>query len=170
VIGGRASRVVLRLIVGTLLCLTWPVPTLQAATTVRVGTYTNEPLVFRDAKGVHQEAGVITVCPAGSLSSNTYTILEERLAQIREARPRVIVFDLKDLTYISSAGVRIFVMVKKALKATGGTVALTNLQPQIRKVFEIIQPLPSLNIFESVEELDRYLAAMQRKVREGEAE
>jgi hypothetical protein len=49
-------------------------------------------------------------------------------------------------------------------------VALTNLQPQIRKVFEIIQALPSLNIFESVEELDRYLAAMQRKVREGEAE
>jgi ABC-type proline/glycine betaine transport system permease subunit len=45
----------------------------------------------------------------------------------------------------------------------------TTLQPQIRKVFEIIQALPSLNIFESVAELDRYLAAMQRKVREGEA-
>lgn len=117
-----------------------------------------------------REAGVITVCPAGSLDSNTYTILEERLAQIRETRPRAIVFDLKDLTYISSAGVRVFVIIFKAMKATGGTVALTNLQPQIRKVFEIIQALPSLNIFESVEELDRYLAAMQRKVREGEVE
>ena len=117
-----------------------------------------------------REAAVITVCPAGSLDSSTYTILEERLAQIREARPRAIVFDLKDLTYISSAGVRVFVIIFKAMKATGGTVALTNLQPQIRKVFEIIQALPSLNIFESVEELDRYLAAMQRKVREGEAE
>lgn len=117
-----------------------------------------------------QEAGVITVCPAGSLDSNTYTILEERLAQIRETRPRAIVFDLKDLTYISSAGVRVFVIIFKAMKATGGTVALTNLQPQIRKVFEIIQALPSLNIFESVEEMDRYLAAMQRKVREGEVE
>ena len=115
-----------------------------------------------------REAGVITVCPAGSLDSNTYMILEERLAQIRQARPRTIVFDLKDLTYISSAGVRVFVVVKKALKATGGTVALTNLQPQIRKVFEIIQALPSMNIFESVEELDRYLAAIQRKEQDGE--
>jgi anti-sigma B factor antagonist len=115
-----------------------------------------------------REAGVITVCPAGSLDSNTYMILEERLAQIRQARPRAIVFDLKDLTYISSAGVRVFVMVKKALKATDGTVALTNLQPQIRKVFEIIQAMPSMNIFESVEELDRYLAAMQRKVQDGD--
>ena len=77
-------------------------------------------------------------------------------------------FDLKDLTYISSAGVRVFVVVKKALKATGGTVALTNLQPQIRKVFEIIQALPSMNLFESVEELDRYLAAIQRKEKDGE--
>ena len=54
VIGGRACRLVLGLIAGTLLSLACPVPTLQAATTVRVGTYTNEPLVFRDSKGVHQ--------------------------------------------------------------------------------------------------------------------
>jgi sigma-B regulation protein RsbU (phosphoserine phosphatase) len=45
---------VLGLIAGTLLSLACPVPTLQAATTVRVGTYTNEPLIFRDSKGVHQ--------------------------------------------------------------------------------------------------------------------
>ena len=45
-----------------------------------------------------------------------------------------------------------------------------NLQPQIRKVFDIIQALPSLNVFESVEELDQYLAEMQRKVREGKDE
>ena len=117
-----------------------------------------------------REAGVVTVFPAGSLDSNTYTILEDRLALIKKGNPRAIVFDLKDLTYISSAGVRVFVGIKKAMKATGGTVALANLQPQIRKVFEIIQALPSVNIFESVEELDQYLAEMQRKVRAGENE
>ena len=117
-----------------------------------------------------REAGVVTVCPAGSLDSNTCPILEVRLALLRKGNPRAIVFDLKDLTYISSAGVRVFVAVKKAMKATGGTVALTNLQPQIRKVFDIIQALPSLNVFESVEELDQYLAEMQRKVREGKDE
>ena len=34
-----------------------------------------------------REAGVITVCPAGSLDSNTYTILEERLAQAAQKGP-----------------------------------------------------------------------------------
>jgi anti-sigma B factor antagonist len=113
-----------------------------------------------------REVGVVIVCPAGSLDSNTYTILEDRLSAIRKRSPRAIIFDLKDLTYISSAGVRVFLALRKAMKTTGGTVALTNLQPQIRKVFEIIQALPSLNVFESLEELDRYLAAIQRKVRE----
>jgi anti-anti-sigma factor len=114
-----------------------------------------------------REAGVVTVCPAGSLDSNTYQILEDRLALIRKANPRTIIFDLKDLTYISSAGVRVFVGIRKAMKTTGGTVALANLQPQIRKVFDLIQALPSLNVFESVEELDRYLTKMQQKVKEG---
>ena len=114
-----------------------------------------------------REAGVVTVFAAGSLDSNTFTVLEDRLTLIRKSNPRAIIFDLKDLTYISSAGVRVFVGLRKAMKATGGTVALTNLQPQIRKVFDIIQALPSLNVFESVEELDRYLAKMQQKVQEG---
>jgi anti-anti-sigma regulatory factor len=49
-------------------------------------------------------------------------------------------------------------------------MVLTNVPPQIRKVFEIIQALPSLNVFESVEELDRYLTGIQHKIREeGEA-
>jgi anti-sigma B factor antagonist len=41
---------------------------------------------------------------------------------------------------------------------------MTNLQPQIRKVFEIIMALPSLNVFESVADLDRYLTGIQKKV------
>ncbi len=117
-----------------------------------------------------REVGVFTVCPAGSLDSNTYTILEDRLALIKKSNPRAIIFDLKHLTYISSIGVRVFVALRKAMKTTGGTVAFANLQPQIRKVFDIIQALPSLNVFDSVEELDRYLAEMQRNVKEGESE
>ena len=113
--------------------------------------------------------GLFTVCPMGTLDSNTYQILEGHLQAITAASPRSIIFDLKDLSYISSAGVRVILATKKALKAAGGDIVLTNLQPQIRKVFDIIKAVPSLSIFESVEELDRYLDAMQKKVREGDA-
>jgi anti-sigma B factor antagonist len=114
-------------------------------------------------------AGVHIVRPAGSLDSNTFPILEDHLAGLRKDGATAFVFDLKDLTYISSAGVRVLLVAKKTMKAAGGDVALMNLQPQIRKVFDIIQALPSLNVFESVAELDRYLTGIQKKVREGGA-
>jgi hypothetical protein len=89
--------------------------------------------------------GHVTIRAVGSLDSNTYTILEE---------------------HVTAARARVIVATQRAMKATGGSMALTNLQPQIRKVFEIIMALPSLNVFEDDAELDRYLAAMQKKVRE----
>ena len=50
------------------------------------------------------------------------------------------------------------------MKAAGGGFAIIHLQPQIRKVFEIIMALPSPNVFESVADLDRYLTGIQKKV------
>ena len=43
-----------------------------------------------------------------------------------------------------------------------------NLQPQIKKVFEIINAIPSMKIFTSMEELDEYLDIMQKKIKAGE--
>ena len=114
----------------------------------------------------HESAGVVTVHVGGSLDSTTAAQLEERVAAVRAKNPKALVLDLTDLSYISSAGVRVIVATHKAMKAADRSMALTNMQPQIRRVFEIIMALPSLNVFESPQELDRYLAAMQKKVLE----
>ena len=63
-------------------------------------------------------------------------------------------------------GVRVIAKAKKSLKKNGGNVVLLKLQPQIKKVFEIIQVLPSEQIFESVKEMDSYLDYMQKKTEE----
>ena len=108
--------------------------------------------------------GFVTIRPAGSLDSNTYTELQEHIAAVTQRKPGAVVLDLKDLTYISSAGVRVLIAAQKTMKAAKGGFAIVNLQPQIRKVFEIIMALPSSNVFESVADLDRYLAGIQKKV------
>jgi len=108
--------------------------------------------------------GFVTIRPAGSLDSNTYTDLQEHIAAVTQRKPGALVLDLKDLTYSSSAGVRVLIAAQKAMKAAGSGFAVVNLQPQIRKVFEIIMALPSSNVFESVADLDRYLAGIQKKV------
>jgi anti-anti-sigma factor len=110
--------------------------------------------------------GVFIVSPEGSLDTNTYSILEEKVDLLLDTSPGMIVFDLEKLGYISSMGVRVIAKAQKSLKKSGGKVILLNIQPQIRKVFEIIKALPSEQIVESIEELDRYLDIMQKKTLE----
>ena len=79
-----------------------------------------------------------------------------------------LVFDLAQLKFISSAGLRVFSSTRKVLKDRGGQVSFINLQPQIQEVFEIMKSLPGVAIFKDVAELDRYLAARQRSHTEKE--
>ena len=79
-----------------------------------------------------------------------------------------LVFDLAQLKFISSAGLRVFSMARKQLKERGGQASFVHMQPQIQEVFEIIKALPGVAIFKDVAELDRYLAARQRSHQENQ--
>ena len=77
----------------------------------------------------------------------------------------MIVLDMRNLDYISSAGLRVIFKAAKAMKGAGRSLAVANRQPQIEKVFEILHALPDMAVFTNDEELDEYLDAMQAKVR-----
>lgn len=113
-----------------------------------------------------KEPGVFMIVPEGSLDTNTYSILEKRVDMILEGQPRVIALDMAHINYISSMGVRVVIKTRKALKQHDGNLVVLNLQPQVRKVFEIINALPSEQVFASTEELDQYLDRMQKKITE----
>ena len=110
--------------------------------------------------------GLYVVSAEGSLDTITYPILEEEVDTILDASPSWMVFDLEKLDYISSMGVRVIVKAKKFFKKREGSVTLLNPQPQIRKVFEIIKALPPEHIFESIEEMDRFIDNIQKKALE----
>lgn len=111
-----------------------------------------------------REPGVFILSSAGSLDTNTYSILEKQVDSILEGSSKVIIFDMEHLNYISSMGVRVILKARKALEERGGNVVLLNLKPHIKKVFDIINALPSEQVFSSVEEMDSYLDRMQRKI------
>jgi anti-anti-sigma factor len=113
-----------------------------------------------------QRVGVFVISPVGSIDSDTYSILEDRADLILESSPSEIVFDMKSVDYISSAGIRVILKVGKAQKKNEGKIILVHLQPQVKKVFDIIKALPTMTVFTSIEELDDYLEKMQRKVKE----
>jgi anti-sigma B factor antagonist len=121
------------------------------------------PLEIKMVQGVTTKtAGRTTVRLAGSLDTATSPELERRLASVLPNCGKELVFDLAELKFVSSAGLRIFSMVRKQLKERGGQAIFVNMQPQIQEVFEIIKSLPGMTVFKDLAEFDAYIAARQR--------
>jgi anti-anti-sigma factor len=103
---------------------------------------------------------------SGRLDTETAPLLEKEVRQILQKAPQVLALDMEHVDYMSSAGVRVLLIAHKGMKELGGKVALLKLQPQIKKVLEIINALPGQRIFRDMNELDAYLDTMQKKVLE----
>jgi len=109
-----------------------------------------------------QKTGAITVKLSGSLDTSTAPDLDRQLAPVLSGQVKDLIFDLAQLKFISSAGLRVFSAARKQLKERRGQTSFINMQPQIREVFEIMKSLPGVAVFKDVAELDQYLAARQR--------
>lgn len=121
------------------------------------------PLTIEIQKGASpQNAGAVTFKLTGSLDTATAPDLDRQLAACLAAPVNDLVFDLAQLKFVSSAGLRVFSVARKQMAARGGHASFINMQPQIEEVFAIIQSLPGVAVFKDLAELDRYLAARQR--------
>ena len=121
------------------------------------------PLEIQIQKNIAgQDAGAVTVKLIGSLDTATAPELERQLAPAMGGPVKDVVFDLEQLKFISSAGLRVFSSARKTLKERGGQASFIHMQPQIQEVFEIMKSLPGVAVFKDMAEMDRYLAARQR--------
>jgi anti-sigma B factor antagonist len=118
-------------------------------------------------KIVAEPSNPSTIALAGRLDSSTAPELEAVLNRVlKNAQLPRLVFDLSQLEYLSSAGIRCFVRARKAIEPGGGRVAIVNPQPAVRKVLDIVKAVPAGGIFKDTAELDAYLDEMQRQVRD----
>lgn len=106
---------------------------------------------------------------AGHLDTHTYQRADSELEPVlADPSVNLLVLDLSDLEYISSAGLRTVFRARKRLGSRGGKVLVANPQPQIRKVFDLVKAVPFSEIFSSTAEADAYLDAMQKRVLSGD--
>jgi len=63
-----------------------------------------------------------------------------------------IVLDLSGLDYISSAGLRIFMIAAKQARAANGRIAVAQMQPLVREIFEISHFHLVYEIFDTIDE------------------
>lgn len=72
---------------------------------------------------------------SGRLNTSTAPMLEEELKQ-NLSGIILLVFDLKDLEYVSSAGLRVFLVAQKTMNKQGKMV-VRNVNSEIGSVFEM---------------------------------
>ena len=80
------------------------------------------------------ENGMLTITPEGRLDTTTAPELEREIGELDGVQD--LVLDLKDLAYISSAGLRAILRAQKIMNAKG-SMKLVNVGENIMEVFEI---------------------------------
>lgn len=78
-------------------------------------------------------------------SSNAATVEAEVLAVVQQGAKNVLL-NMTELSYISSAGLRVVLVLAKRLKQAGGKLVIYGMQPHVREVFDVSGFLAILNV------------------------
>jgi anti-sigma B factor antagonist len=100
----------------------------------------------------HDFKRVAVVAVTGRVDSATAPELEARLRQLVEADKTQIVLDLKNVEYMSSAGLRTMVSTLKAVKRVNGDLRIACPSPRVEEVLRLAGLTSIFSIHTSQEE------------------
>lgn len=84
-----------------------------------------------------RDGDVVVVRLSGRLDSGAAPSAEERLAAALVGEPPRVAIDMSELAYISSAGLRVLLVLAKKVQQAKGKVALGGLVDNVREVFTV---------------------------------
>jgi anti-sigma B factor antagonist len=84
------------------------------------------------------EGDITKVAVQGFLDAHTVPEMEKVIQNLIHERKYNIIVDFKDLSYISSAGLGVFMSVIGEVKGNNGDIVLMEMPPKIYKVFDLL--------------------------------
>ena len=72
---------------------------------------------------------------SGRLDPPAAVKAQQEITPLLENADKAITLDCKDLEYISSSGLRLFLTIRKEVSAKGGSIVIENINEDIKKVF-----------------------------------
>ncbi len=98
-----------------------------------------------------KENSVVVVSVKGRMDAVTTPEIENKLSQIIDGGEKKLLVDLKQLDYISSAGLRALLATAKRLKGEQGDIVFANLEGHVKEVFEISGFYSIFKVYDSTE-------------------
>ncbi len=88
----------------------------------------------------------------GRLDTTNYATLENNLNKVIDEGEKALLIDCMNLDYVSSSGLRVFLVALKKLSQLNGKFIMCNLQENILEIFEISGFISIFQVYNSKEE------------------
>lgn len=98
------------------------------------------------------EQSAVVVSIKGRVDTVTASELERCLSELIDRGENLLILNMTDLDYISSAGLRVVLSAAKKLKVKQGDILLTGLLGVVKEVFEISGCSTIFKIFDTEED------------------
>jgi anti-sigma B factor antagonist len=104
-----------------------------------------------------EKNGIIELKISGRLDAVSAVEADKDFSRVIEAGHERLLVNLVNLDYISSAGLRVLLVVAKRIQQNGGKVVLCTLSSNVKEVFEISGFSSIFKIFPTGEEAIKFL-------------
>lgn len=90
--------------------------------------------------------GITIVAPAGRIDTTTSPVVEDAFRRAVDGGARTILVDFGNVEYISSAGLRVLLVLAKRMRDLQGRLVLCGLGGPVRQVFQLAGFLPLFHV------------------------
>ena len=109
------------------------------------------------APGITVIEGTTVVTLPRRFDTDNAPAVKKELEPVLGRHPERLLFDFSGTDYISSAGMRVLVKTRHAMKDGGGSVAFSSLNSQVEYIFEIAGFLKAFAIYKTREKALKHL-------------
>ena len=96
---------------------------------------------------------VVEIFLSGRLDVHLSAEIEKEINNIIQNQPdKHLLLNLKEVEYMSSSGLRIFVSTMRILKESKRKLKLCNMNSAVKKIFEVVELMDMFDIHETEEE------------------
>jgi stage II sporulation protein AA (anti-sigma F factor antagonist) len=96
---------------------------------------------------------------SGRLDSGTASEIEENILLCIRSGARDMIIDCDEVTYITGTGMQSLLRVAREMQAVRGKIAVCNLQPQVREVFDFCGLESLIPVYDTMAEARNAAAA-----------
>ncbi|MFH0732919.1 MAG: STAS domain-containing protein [Candidatus Omnitrophota bacterium] len=110
-----------------------------------------------------KEFGLLMVSPKGSIDSETYEDFFDKINPVLSLSTKAVIMNMNDVTYVSSMGVSVLLELRKTVIGNEGIFIMVNLQPQVKKILELLKAFLDESIYKNVEEAQNYFYRVRKR-------